>query len=411
MRTERNCRRLAVIVLVLVIAVWSCRKDDDKPDYSHYVSSELLTSYSVSFITSQLSFAGQYLPEGFDLVPLVVSGVDVYKVAYKTTIGGEMIIASGIVCVPQEPGNYPVLSFQNGTNTLNSRAPSNNVFDPAYQLVEVIASTGYVVVMADYPGFGESSEIPHPYLVAEPTVTSLADLFYAVEEMDEWLLPETVIDNEYYLLGYSQGGWATLLLHKALELDYSGDLNLMGSACGAGPYNILSLMQRIISQPEFPQPYYLGYVVNAYVSYEQFTNPVSDLLNEPYASRIGSLYNGLQSAGYINSQLTTSIPGLVNALFLSEFNTGARYSSVRNSMIENSITPWQTYKPLFMAHGAADTHVDPSATEEMYAAMLAAGTSPGLIEKMIIPDADHGDGLIPAMLMGLFFLNDIRDSN
>jgi hypothetical protein len=98
-------------------------------------------------------------------------------------------------------------------------------------------------------------------------------------------------------------------------------------------------------------------------------------------------------------------------LFLSEFNTGARYSSVRNSMIENSITPWQTYKPLFMAHGAADTHVDPSATDEMYAAMLAAGTSPGIIEKVIIPDVDHGDGLIPAMLMGLFFLNDIRDSN
>jgi pimeloyl-ACP methyl ester carboxylesterase len=411
MSAERSIRKLAVILLVLVYAAGSCRKDDDKPDYSYYVSSELLTSYSVSFITSQLSLAEQYLPQGFDLLPLVVSGVDVYKIVYTTTIDGKKTDASGIVCVPQKPGDYPVLSFQNGTNTLNSKAPSNNFFDPAYQLVEVIASTGYVVVMADYPGFGESSGIPHPYLVAEPTVSSLADLFYAVEEMDEWLLPETGIDNEYYLMGYSQGGWATLQLHKALELDYDGDFTLMGSACGAGPYNILSLMQKIISQPEFPQPYYLGYVVNAYISYAQFTNPVSDLLNEPYASRIGSLYTGLQSAGYINSQLTTSIPALVNAQFLAEFSTGARYSTVRSSMIDNSIAPWHTYKPLFMAHGSADTHVDPSATEEMYAAMLIAGTSSGTIEKVIIPDADHGDGLIPSMIMGLFFLNDIRDSN
>jgi pimeloyl-ACP methyl ester carboxylesterase len=411
MSAERNFKKLAVILLMLVFAAVSCRKDDDKPGYSYYVSSELLASYPVSFITSQLGLAEQYLPEGFDLMPLVVSGVDVYKIVYETTIDGKKKNASGIVCIPQVAGDYPVLSFQNGTNTLNSRAPSNNVFDPAYQLVEIIASTGYVVVMADYPGFGESSDIPHPYLVAGPTVTSLADLFYAVEEMDEWLLPETGIDNEYYLLGYSQGGWATLLLHKALELDYSSDFQLMGSACGAGPYNILALMQRIISQPEFPQPYYLGYVVNAYIAYRQFTNPVSDLFNEPYASRIGSLYNGLQNAGQINSQLTTSIPGLVNSQFLAEFNTGIRYLSVRNSMIENSVAPWQTNKPLFMAHGSADTHVDPSATEEMYAAMLAAGTSAGIMEKVIIPDADHGDGLIPAMISGLFFLNDIRDSN
>ena len=39
-----------------------------------------------------------------------------------------------------------------------------------YQLVEIIASLGYVVVIADYPGFGESSQIPHPYLIKEPTV-------------------------------------------------------------------------------------------------------------------------------------------------------------------------------------------------------------------------------------------------
>jgi pimeloyl-ACP methyl ester carboxylesterase len=411
MSADRKLRKLAAILLVLVFAAVSCRKDDDKPDFSNYVSSELLASYPESFITSQLGLAAQYLPDGYDLLPLVVSGVDVYKIVYTTTIDGKKTDASGIVCIPREPGDYPVLSFQNGTNTLNSKAPSNNVYDPGYQLVEIMASTGYVVVMADYPGFGESSDIPHPYLVAEPTVTSLADLFYAVEEMDEWLLPETGIDNEYYLMGYSQGGWATLQLHKALELDYSGDFTLMGSACGAGPYNILSLMQKIISQPEFPQPYYLGYVVNAYISYGQFTNPVSDLLNEPYASRIGSLYTGLQNAGYINSQLTTSIPTLVNARFLAEFSTGAQYSSVRNAMILNSVAPWKTNKPLFMAHGASDTHVDPSATEEMYAAMLDAGTSPAIIEKVVIPDADHGDGLIPSMIMGLFFLNDIRDSN
>jgi len=91
-------------------------------------------------------------------------------------VKGNVINASGLICVPVTPGDYPVLSFQNGTNTVNADAPSEFPADYNYQLVEIIASLGYIVVIADYPGFGESAQIPHPYLVAEPTVRSLVDM-------------------------------------------------------------------------------------------------------------------------------------------------------------------------------------------------------------------------------------------
>ena len=106
----------------------------------------------------------------------------------------------------------------------------------------------------------------------------------------------------------------------------------MGSACGAGPYNIYLLMQGMINVTTYPMPVYLGYIVNAYTSYNQFTNPVTDIFNEPYASRISSLYNGLLTSSEINNQLTTSIPDLINPDFLAGFASATEYSSVRDAL-------------------------------------------------------------------------------
>ena len=108
--------------------------------------------------------------------------VDVYKMIYLTEINGDDIEASGLVCIPSEAGSYPVLSFQNGTNTKHSDAPTEKVSDVSYTLVEAIASMGFIVVIPDYPGFGSSAQIPHPYLIAEPTVQAIVDMFRAVKE-------------------------------------------------------------------------------------------------------------------------------------------------------------------------------------------------------------------------------------
>lgn len=412
MIAEKYLRKLLTAAMLILVLITSCNKEEDEnKTYSYFVSKEKVTSYSESYVNSLLDAASLLFEVPVDLKPYVTTGVELYKIVYQTTIDGRKINASGVICVPTEPGNYPVLSFQNGTNTMHTNAPSELPSDYGFQMVEVIASMGYVVVISDYPGFGASKNIPHPYLVAEPTVQALVDMLFAVREMDDVEFPDINVDNEYYLIGYSQGGWATLHLHKSLELTYASDFSLRGTVAGAGPYDIYLLMQKMFTQPTFPMPYYIGYVINGFKAYDQFTNPVSDLLNEPYASRISSLFDGKHNVGQINSQLTTSIPALVTGDFLAGFATSAKYSSVREAMKANSISPWKTNVPLLMIHGAADTHVDPSATENMYAAMVQEGTSTSVIQKVILPGADHGDGVVPALLQGFFFLNNIKNSN
>jgi pimeloyl-ACP methyl ester carboxylesterase len=408
MKGNRYLLRLLLLDLLLAATFTSCRKDDN-PEYEYFVDNRLVASYTTAFISNILNSAADYFPELEDLQNYISDGVNVYKTVYNTQVNGESILASGLVSIPATPGEYPILSFQNGTNTINSDCPSNNPLNINYQLVEFIASMGFVVIIPDYPGFGSSSTMPHPYLIADATTKSIVDMLRAVIEAGDAKFPGITTKNEYYLLGYSQGGWATMTLHKALEVNYPDEFNLAGSVCGAGPYNIYNLLLGLASATEYSMPSYLGYIINAYSSYDQFNNPVSDLMNEPYASRLPSLYTGTLSLGQINSQLTTSIPGLLKQDFISGFPDSPEYSTVRQALVRNSISPWNTHKPLFMIHGGSDTHVSVTATQTFYDAMLNEGTSASLCTKMIIPGLDHGDALIPCMTEGLKFLINLRD--
>ena len=410
MRSVRSCLKFFPQLFILSALIISCSKETTAPVYKNFVSKEVSLQLTRDYLFGLADAISESNPEVLDIEPLIVYDVTVYKIVYKTTVNNQEINASGLVCIPAVSGDYPVISFQNGTNTVNAYAPSESPSDYSYQMIELIASLGYIVVISDYPGFGASASIPHPYLIKEPTVRSLVDNLYAVKELAASELPGINLINEYYLLGYSQGGWATLALHKALEADYSEDFDLIGSACGAGPYNIYLLLQGMINVPVYPMPVYIGYIVNAYYAYNQFTNPVSDIFNEPYASRLSSLYTGLLNSSQINSQLTTSIPDLINADFLTGFESASRYASVREALNNNSIQAWHSYKSLLLLHGENDKDVDPVATENIYSDMIEAGTSPDICKKVIIPGADHGSGIIPAMIEGILFLNDLKTS-
>jgi pimeloyl-ACP methyl ester carboxylesterase len=400
--------KIAVHILVIGLLFSSCRKNED-PVYNNFISNEIKLTWPAATISTLLSNASAEYPELTDLIQYITYDVRIYKLVYSTTVGGEQINASGLVCIPAEAGEYPVMSFQNGTNTLYDLAPSEYLINPSYQLIEFMASMGFIVIIPDYPGFGESKEIPHPYLLAEPTIQSVVDMLRAVKESSPREFSGISAKNEYYLMGYSQGGWATLAIHKALELTYASEFNLEGSACGAGPYNLYNLMADMLDSTTYSMPSYLGYIINAYSAFHYFTNPVTDLLREPYATRLASLYTGTLTLSQINSQLTNKIDDLFTSEFLSGFSSSSEYSTIRTALINNSISAWSSTRPLLFVHGTDDHDVSVTATETMYDGMINAGTSTVICKKILFPGLDHGEGIVPCMTSGLLFLLNIRD--
>lgn len=410
MRIKRYLSGVLIAVLFVSLTLTSCRKEPDA-EYEYFVSRNHVFSISKTDIDGMIDNLEDYYPDLNVIKQHIESGVVIYKLVYNTTVEGKKMTVSGLVCTPDAEGDFPVLSFQHGTVIDKSAVASENPYVMNNLLVEFVASMGFIVVIPDYPGFGESAHIPHPYLIKEPTVQSVIDMLRAVKEISSHAeFGVTGVKDEYYLFGYSQGGWATLATHKAMEKDYSAEFNLAGSFCGAGPYNIYDLFIQILSLSEYPMPSYIAYILNAYSHYDQFTNSLQEILQESYAAKLPNLFEANLSFDEINSQLSMILSELLTSDFLSGYASSPEYLTVREAMKANSIDAWNTSVPLFLGHGAADTHVSVTATELMYDRMIDAGTSEDLCTKVIYPGLDHISALMPCIRDGLLFIIDIRDN-
>jgi len=292
-------RWFLLIILFTGLTLHSCKDANDPipevKNYQYFVSNEWKSELSAQSIKFFLLTAQQKYPAVSPLVEKVKSDIDVQKITYKTKSLNQETEASGLVYLPKVAGNYPVLCFQNGTNTQHSLAPSVKLTSDILIMLESVASMGFIVVVPDYIGFGVSSNLTHPYLHAQSTTQSILDMLRALKEFtseDNIIAKPT---KDLFIFGYSQGGWATMLLQKEIETSYSTEFNLIASSCAAGPYSLIYMNNYITGQTNYPMPYFLAYLLNAYTSIGLITNPLSDFIQAPYAAIIPGLYDGLQS--------------------------------------------------------------------------------------------------------------------
>lgn len=410
MKSNFKLHTLLILLLPLLI-MQSCRKDppeDPFADNTYLVSSEIEMMRTKDNVLSVLNLVATQYPAAADIIPDVISGVNVYSVTYNTEFQGEEVIASGLICAPTAPGSYPILSFQNGTNTLHSAAPTADPQNLGYQMIEYVASAGYVVIMPDYLGFGASSAMVHPYLHKESTVQAVLDMLRAVAEFDDDVAKDISVTTDCYLLGYSQGGWATMALLRAIDEDYSSEFTVKAASCGAGPYDLRYFNTEVTRLTEYPMPVFLGYIANAYTTYDLYQNELTDLFNSQYASVIPGLYDGQHSSEQINSQLTTSISGLFTAEYLSGAETDQKYLGIRNALRDNSINGWDCDVPLLLLHGTADTYVMPGISQSQYNIMIGSGTSPLTCFYVPLEGLDHSQASVPALFAGYEFFKEYR---
>jgi pimeloyl-ACP methyl ester carboxylesterase len=265
------------------------------------------------------------------------------------------------------------------------------------QLISGFTATGFVVVLPDYLGFGSSTEVFHPYLHRESTVTSILDLFRAVKEMGAKSELKMKLSSDLYLMGYSQGGLSTMQLHKAIETSYSSEFNLKAVGAGAGPYNLSLITEQIATTTTYPQPYYIAYIMKGFKSVGAFQNPYTDFFNEPYAAKIDGLFNGTNSGGAINGQLTNNMTQLFTPEFRSTLTTGAKYKEMRDALAASSVTAWKIKTPLVLTHGLVDTDVTPLMSQQLYNDLVKLDSS---LPVTYIPMAgfDHGGASAPSLV-------------
>jgi pimeloyl-ACP methyl ester carboxylesterase len=390
-------RKTIIAFSVSVILFVACKDNDVKPSPptpEHLISSESKFTRSSSELQTYLSLAGINVVAPSQLK----YDVELFRVTYKTKYKDQDITASGLVLLPKTSDPVSMISFQHGTISANSEAPS---VSPASGfeniLYTALASPGFICVVPDYIGFGESKNLLHPYYVEDAMASSIIDLLKAAKELA--VEKEINFNGNLFLAGYSEGGYATMATHKAIEANGLEGFTLKASFPAAGGYDVKEMEEHFFSLNTYGQPYYMAYVAMAYRTFYNWTAPLTDLFKEPYASKIPSLFNGELSGGQVNAQLTNSIGDLISDDIRTKINTDPKYKYILDALTENSLTDWVPKIPMYMYHGDADTTVPYSNSVSTYNKLIANGASPSVVSLTTLPGETHSSGIMPYVEM------------
>jgi len=226
-------RRLMVFALVcfaLALTVVGC-SDSDSPDETRgdvirmdflgsHTQEEILEAPVNAFSLSGLTYSTddsayssfiddmvKWLKDTF--MPYVKYWPIDYEIEYVTEdSNGNNLSVSGLLVVPTVLGqpdlplSLPMLSVQHPTEVERKNSPSrHNITDVQTWLYRLIAMTGYIVVVADYPGLGDSTD-PHPYCHTS-LANSVIDLITACVSK-RWSPhgENTHWNGELYLMGF-----------------------------------------------------------------------------------------------------------------------------------------------------------------------------------------------------------------
>ena len=338
---------------------------------------------------------------GFDFSDQILQNltewpVKVYKVTYNTTYKGSAVEASGLVVVPDTDQPLPVLSYQHGTIFRKADAPSKfkGIAGAGVEvgLNLVLASCGYVCAVPDYLGFGSSEDLFHPYHHVESTAVACVDLLRAVSELCVEL--DVPLDNRYFLLGYSEGGFATMALQKEIQNKYKSTFPITASAAGAGAYNLLATAQAFMEQDVMTNPSYICYVFLAYNDVYGWQRDMGEIFRSPYKERIEQgLLSGNLTKGEIESQLTDQTAELFTAEFVAAFR-GDGETQLKNALQDNNlINGWYPEAPTRLYHGTADTTVPPFNSVQAENSFVSQGAAS--VAYFQLPGMTHITGIIP----------------
>ncbi|MEQ8237592.1 MAG: alpha/beta fold hydrolase [Cyclobacteriaceae bacterium] len=388
-----------------IVLITSCSTDEDivAGDEENFISYDSTYVSSVNFSIRSASELRNFISvANIDVdASKMIYDVSQFRVNYKTTYKGEEILASGLVLLPVSDDllSVPILSFQHGTIFSQAEAPTNApISDPYLVLYAAAATTGVVMVIPDYIGYGISDDIVHPYFIAEPTSRAILDNIKAGRELAE--LSGLKFNGDLFLAGYSQGGFATMAAHKAIE-EQNGfeDYRLVTSYPAAGSY--IGRDQVLIEPDNVFPPHFTTFRIYSYLAHYDLDLAIADFIRPPYAALIPELFNGSLSSTEIVPLLNNNAGEYFTSEFLSaseKFNTYLQFQAA------NDVSDWVPEARMIMYHSTQDNTSPVSESLLTYEKFELSGATD--VTLVTGADGDHLEAVIPYVEL---LFNDLLD--
>ena len=362
------------------------------------ISQNVLNSYHFATIEKQ----------NLNYIPGLTPQYDVkaYYILYSSIDAhGDSTVASGMCFVPDTDSCnfFPMISYQHGTILKKFDVPSR--LNGESLVGQIFCSLGNICLCPDYLGLGDSPGL-HPYCHGESEATAVVDFIRASRSMMADSLG--VSDNsQVFLIGYSQGGHATMAAHKYIEENNLMDeINVVASAPCSGPYDISGAQSEMMFNiPGYSSPGYLIYVLFAYnMVYNNIFDLPSEVLKSPYDVTIPPYLNG----NFSSSQLSNALPDSFHLFLVDSFyqvvidDMDDKTSPFWQNLIDNNNYDWVPQAPVRMYYCSGDEQVAYMSSVNADSAMNAGG-APDVKSFDVYPSYRHGDCSLPAVVNAYYW--------
>ncbi|MDR2813348.1 MAG: hypothetical protein LBB79_01645 [Prevotellaceae bacterium] len=377
-----NSFALAKKIFIFALPAWllaGCSKETpEQPERRYLVQAEAVSVMPKETVRLVLELAGfkQY-------ASLMQSDVRRLRVVYATEYPkGTKINVSGALLISKSYNpRFPTVVYNHGTNSNRNSAPSvdiQSLTSPDIFLGAAVASAfGCAVLIPDYIGYGESKDITHPYMHGESLGQAGLDFIRAYREYAAEPSAGLSFNDSIFITGYSEGGYAAVALHKAIDDLPSEGLKALKTVAGSGAYDLAAFSKAIVANPDSLGVQMLSsylWVIGMYKTDLRYSKNYEDIFSKADNELLQSIGHDLAYA----RNVTASLPlhEISSQLFTPEFISGIRDETdtefIRISQ-QNSLVNFAPKDSLIFVYGDADRWVYPVNSINAYQSMLKKG--------------------------------------
>jgi len=287
--------------------------------------------------------------------------IKAYQILYWTSdMAGQKTLASGLVRLRSDlfgsSKKIPVISFQHSARFVRSDGPSVQVADPEGVFGAIYhAPYGYLWAMPDYLGLGVS-KLPQAYLNSRVQAQTSSDFLDAVLEWSQ--LMQMNIDTNLILMGYSQGGHATLALQKYLENPQTKTpFKVRYSVPMAGPYSVsdVSLFEEIKSNSA-SRYLFVAMAIYGFSFDPELEVELGEVIDPKFADIIPKVLSGEISFTEATKLLPSKANDFFTKKFLKDLFNGGALNLLR-SFAKQDLIEWTPKAPVYLFHAPDDESV------------------------------------------------------
>jgi hypothetical protein len=378
-----------IALTVFISAFCACRTEKDGDTVETLVKAQSAGTLTAEQIKLLMIDYVEYRP-------FAHADINIYNVEYNTACDGDELKVSGLFIIPSNvSAQTPVVVYNHGTigQGYEPSWSTNARFTNEAELCYIFASVlNCVILMPDYIGYGVSSYVEHPYIHAETLGQTSLDIIRAYNDYTKITPGATAANKNVIIAGYSEGGYASVALHKKIQ-ETTSDIHIVKTYAGAGPYDIENFVKEALQQDkEFSSIIISSYlwVLSTYKEYSGYTKPFDEI----YSEEDNEIFkNNNYSFGYL---VTYPINRNPKNLFKPDFidlvmeDKDVKLSSI---LKENTLSNFVPSDSLILFHSEADSWISVSNTNNTYNKMKSKNAP---VRCEIIPkeeNKDHDDAV------------------